>query len=68
MYPFFLRKMERRRGLNSLIVCSVLVSGSIVLTALVFLTKPSLGKKCSSYSNGGILVITVVLKHKGLTH
>uniref|UniRef100_K1Q1H3 Uncharacterized protein n=1 Tax=Magallana gigas TaxID=29159 RepID=K1Q1H3_MAGGI len=35
-------KMERRAASKSLIVCSVLVSGSVILTALVFLTKPSL--------------------------
>ncbi|XP_052711197.1 uncharacterized protein LOC128185634 isoform X2 [Crassostrea angulata] len=35
-------KMEKRPASKSLIVCSVFVSGSVILTALVFLTKPSL--------------------------
>nr|XP_034333649.1 uncharacterized protein LOC105336846 isoform X3 [Crassostrea gigas]XP_034333650.1 uncharacterized protein LOC105336846 isoform X4 [Crassostrea gigas] len=49
-------KMERRAASKSLIVCSVLVSGSVILTALVFLTKPSL----ETFRSNMVVIIQVL--------
>nr|XP_019926289.2 uncharacterized protein LOC105336846 isoform X2 [Crassostrea gigas]XP_034333641.1 uncharacterized protein LOC105336846 isoform X1 [Crassostrea gigas]XP_034333642.1 uncharacterized protein LOC105336846 isoform X1 [Crassostrea gigas]XP_034333643.1 uncharacterized protein LOC105336846 isoform X1 [Crassostrea gigas]XP_034333644.1 uncharacterized protein LOC105336846 isoform X1 [Crassostrea gigas]XP_034333645.1 uncharacterized protein LOC105336846 isoform X1 [Crassostrea gigas]XP_034333646.1 un len=54
-------KMERRAASKSLIVCSVLVSGSVILTALVFLTKPSLAETFRSNMVVIIQVLSLVL-------
>lgn len=53
--------MERRRSSKSLIVCSALVSGSVILTALVFLTKPSLAEAFKTNMVVTIQVFCLVL-------